>query len=148
MSLARLSAKPGVPAILLLISRIMSKIWPGLTIETKLDIEAISRDPDVVQAYKDDPLVHGLASARLGTEFERCRVSTLSKAKDFDLPLLLYHGKDDRIVPSGGSVDFYKALSVKDKEFHLLDGGFHEPHNDIDKDKVFSIIDKWIRIHI
>ena len=60
----------------------------------------------------------------------------------------MYHGTEDRIVPSGGSIEFFYSLLVEDKELHLLDGGYHEPHNDLDKDKVFSLIDNWLVKHI
>ncbi len=141
-------SKPGIPGILLFISKIMSKIWPGLTVKTKLKIEAISRDPEVIRDYKNDPLVHSMASARLGTEFNNCREATLAKANEFSLPLLIYHGKEDCIVPPQGSREFYEAMTTEDRELHLFDGGYHEPHNDIDKDKVFIIINEWIKNHI
>lgn len=141
-------AKPGIPAILLFISKMMSKIWPGLTIETKLEIEAISRDPKVIQEYQDDPLVHGMASARLGTEFENCRLNTLANANKFNLPVLIYHGKDDRVVSPKGSIKFFDALTIEDKDIHLIEGGYHEPHNDIEMEKLFTIIEEWITKYI
>jgi alpha-beta hydrolase superfamily lysophospholipase len=126
----------------------MSRIWPGLSIETHLDVSALSHDPAVISAYQNDPLVHGLASARMGTEFNRCRETMLADAAGFKLPLLIYHGKSDRIVPYEGSLRFYEMVKFKDKELHLFDEGYHELHHDTDKEKVFLLVEDWIKKHL
>jgi alpha-beta hydrolase superfamily lysophospholipase len=141
-------AAPAIPPVLMTLSRIMSRIWPGLTIETHLDVSALSHDSAVIEAYQNDPLVHGLASARLGTEFNKCRESTLNAASRFRLPLLLYHGKKDRLVPFEGTTRFFEALESDDKEFHLFENGFHELHHDTDKKKLLLLIEIWIEKHL
>jgi alpha-beta hydrolase superfamily lysophospholipase len=139
---------PGIPPLLITLSKIMSRIWPGLSIETHLDVSALSHDPAVISAYQNDPLVHGLASARMGTEFNRCRETMLADAAGFKLPLLIYHGKSDRIVPYEGSLRFYEMVKFKDKELHLFDEGYHELHHDTDKEKVFLLVEDWIKKHL
>jgi len=52
---------------LLSLGRLFSRIIPRFSMDTKLDSTAISRDLNVVKAYQDDPLVHSLGTARLGT---------------------------------------------------------------------------------
>ncbi|MBK9486535.1 MAG: alpha/beta hydrolase [Chitinophagaceae bacterium] len=47
----------------LLRSKIMAKILPALTLPTELELAALSRDQSVVDAYKNDPLVHDKISA-------------------------------------------------------------------------------------
>ena len=81
-------------------------------------------------------------------QFEDIRLKTLAMANEFSLPILMYHGAADKIVPSNGSEEFYNSLTIEDKEFHLLKNVYHEPHNDFDKEKVFSIINNWITKHI
>jgi len=136
--------KPGISPVLITISKIMSQLCPALTIKTHLDVSAISHDPAVIEAYQNDPLVHEMGSARLGTEFDRCRIWTLDHAGEFSCPLLIYHGRKDRIVPYQGTVDFFESVNIADKELHLFDNGFHELHHDTDKEDLFLLIEKWL----
>ena len=141
-------AEPGISPVLIMISKIMSHIWPGLTVKTSLDVSAISHDPDVIKAYQEDPLVHEMGSVRLGTEFDRCRKLTLAHAADICCPLLLYHGKADRIMPYQGSEKFFNSVTFADKELHLIEEGFHELHHDTNKEQLFHIIEIWIDKHL
>lgn len=89
--------KPGVSPLLLALSRVLSTIAPGLTLKTGLDATALSRDPSVVKAYQEDPLVHSLASARLGTELENTAKWVHAHAAELRVPLLIVHGEADRL---------------------------------------------------
>ena len=140
-------AEPNISPALILLSKIMSYIWPALTIKTTLDVTAISHDPAVIEAYQGDPLVHDRGSARLGTEFGLCRKWTLDHAGEFSCPLLIYHGRSDRIVPYQGSVEFFESVNAADKELHLFDNGFHELHHDTDKENLFLLIENWLHKH-
>ena len=86
----------------------MSKIWPGFSIDTKLDVNFISRDPETIKAYQADPLVHSMASARFGTEITAATDWTLAHADKFKLPLLILHGEADQLVPEQGSLEFFE----------------------------------------
>jgi len=141
-------AEPGISPALILLSKIMSHIWPALTINTNLDVTAISHDPAVVEAYQNDPLVHDMGSARLGTEFNRCRTWTLEHSGEFSCPLLIYHGRSDRIVPYQGSVEFFESVNPADKELRLFDKGFHELHHDTDKEDLFFLLENWLHKHL
>ncbi len=140
--------QPGVSPVLLLISRLLSRVWPSLTLNTNLDATAISRDPDVVAAYKADPLVHSKASARLGTELTRTVEWVMSHADAWRLPLLIVHGEADRLAPPEGSRAFFEAVQYEDKQRIEYPGGFHEPHNDIDREQVLADIEAWLEAHL
>lgn len=141
-------AQPSISPILLFLSRVLSKIWPSFTVDTNLDVNALSRDPEVVKAYQEDHLVHSKACARLGTEFTAAMKWTLSHAAEFSLPLMIVHGGSDQIVPPDGSRKFFEQMAIDDKEIHIYRDGFHEPHNDIDKINVLRDIQHWIQIHL
>ena len=62
-----------------------------------------SRDPVVVQAYKDDPLVyHGKIRARLGYELLRTGPYVLGRAHNIELPVLIQHGAADKLAAVAG----------------------------------------------
>ncbi|MCE9644760.1 MAG: lysophospholipase [Chloroflexi bacterium] len=130
------------------LARILGSIMPAVSIASGLDANAISRDPMVVEAYKNDPLVHDRVSLGFGKTMIGVVAWTLAHAGEFPLPLLLLHGKADAIAYSSGSVEF--AAALKDKcTLVLWDDAFHELHNEPEKDKVFKTMTLWMdaRLH-
>lgn len=141
-------AQTGVSPFLLMLSRILSKIWPSFSIDTKLDAGAISRDPKVIKAYKGDPLVHAMASARFGTELTATMGWTHAHAFELKIPLLILHGEADRLVPPAGSRKFFENVNLNDKELQIYPGGYHEPHNDIEHETVLKDLERWLQKHL
>jgi alpha-beta hydrolase superfamily lysophospholipase len=140
--------KPNIPAILFTISKVLSKIYPTFSMATQLDQTALSRDSEVVKAYQDDPLVHSVGTARLGTELLKTAEWIQEHAPDLQIPLLLIHGAQDRLISPVDSKRFFENAGSKDKTYMELPDGFHEPHNDLDKDVVITRVGDWIESHL
>ena len=141
-------AQVGISPALLALGRVMSHIWPKFALDTKLDANLISRDPSVVKVYRDDPLVHSRASARLGAELERAMAWTHAHASGWRTPLLILHGGGDRLVPAQGSRAFFEKIPFPDKELHVYEGGYHEPHNDLQRAEVLADLAGWLERHL
>ncbi|MCJ7708893.1 MAG: alpha/beta hydrolase [Anaerolineales bacterium] len=139
---------PGISPFLLALSRILSVILPSFAMDTKLDATTISRDPLVVKAYKEDPLVHSMGTARLGGEMNATVQWTQAHAQDIRLPLLIVQGAEDRLAPAPDSRRFFDHVTYADKERIEYPGGFHEPHNDIEHPKVMADIERWVERHL
>lgn len=137
-------AQTGTSPLLITLAHILSSIAPTLTMKTGLDATAISRDAAVVHAYTSDPLVHGLATPRLGAEMDSTMTWTRAHAADFDLPLLIIHGEDDSIVPCSISREFFDKASSQDKTYIGYPGGYHESHNDIHKAQALEDVARWL----
>ncbi len=141
-------SQPRVAPWLLWVSRGLSRVWPRLQLNTHLDAEALSRDPEVVHAYQEDPLVHSMASARLGTELSQAVERVQNKAQEWQLPLLILHGAEDRVIPVEGSRRFFSQVPIKDKQLIEYPHGYHEPHNDLQKAVVLRDMEKWLDVHL
>ncbi len=141
-------SQPGVSPLLLGISRVLSRVWPRLALNTHLDAEALSRDPEVVRAYKQDPLVHSMASARLGTELSRAVERVHEGASRWTLPLLILHGTADRLAPIEGSRAFIAHVPTEDARLIEYKDGYHESHNDVHKAVVLKDLEKWLDVHL
>lgn len=137
----------GVSPVAVLLSRILSRIWPTFSTSTGLDARAISRDPDVVAAYENDPLVHDKATARFGTEAAAAIEWTRDHAVDLELPLLIIHGTADRIIPCQASQAFFEQVPGPDKERDELEGYYHEAHNDVGWERAVTILKDWLERH-
>ena len=145
---APLLAQPGISPVLVLISKIMSRIKPDFSVDTKLDANLISRDKNEVLKYVSDPLVHSTGTARLGTEITAAIEQTQKNAAKFNYPLLLVLGSSDTLVPPVGAESFFENISSRDKKMNVYENGFHELHNDLDKQKVMDEMAGWLQKHL
>jgi alpha-beta hydrolase superfamily lysophospholipase len=137
-----------VSKVLLLAARIMSKVVPSFSLDTKLDASAVSRDPEVVAAYEADPLRTGMASARLGTEMAAAMEMVKTRAGEIRLPILIVHGGADRLVAPETSRELMPLLGSTDKTRIEYPSYYHEPHNDLDWQKPLSDIVQWMEKRI
>ncbi len=133
-----------VPAVKILLGRLMAKVWPTFSQHSNLNPDDISRDKSIVQAYIDDPLVHDWASARLFIEATRAGEETLACAAEFNLPLLLICGQEDRLIDVGACETFFENTTSTDKTLRILPGLYHEVHNEPEKEGVIEEIAAWI----
>jgi len=130
------------------LGRFMSRVWPTLSLDNELDPNMLSHDADVVDAYKNDPLVHTKVSARWFTEFVAQIDWAHKNAHKLRVPCLILQGGDDRIVHPDGSRKFFENVQSEDKEFKLYDGLYHEIMNEIRKDEPLSDIARWLDEHL
>jgi alpha-beta hydrolase superfamily lysophospholipase len=134
----------------IMMARILGTLAPAMTIPSGLEAAAISRDPAVVEKYVNDPLVHDKTSLGLGkaalTAIDLCFAHT----KEFKPPLLIMHGKADRLTYPSGSEDFAKLASEtnKDVTLRLWDGLYHELHNEPEQKEVFKVMIEWMDRHL
>lgn len=144
-SFIRLAFEPS-PFVVAL-GKAMRSIFPGFTQSNQLDPNDISRDPAVVQAYKNDPLVHDRLTASLGTRLLDGAANLDKFDGTFPCPLLIMHGADDKITSPKGSKAF--ADRVKGDITHLeWPGLYHEIHNEKSQKDVFQYTIDWIFKHL
>jgi len=143
-----LLGQPGVSPLLLQLARLLSRVWPRLTLNVGLDATALSHDQAVVDAYLHDPLVHGKGTPRLGAEITAAVAWTQAHAAGWSLPLLMVHGGADRICPPEASRRFFDGVTFADKERIEYDGFFHEVFNEIGKERVLADVEAWLERHL
>jgi len=132
------------PAWKLTLGKTTYNLWPTLSMSNELDRQALSRDPKVVRAYDNDPLVHDRLTARFGIDFLQAGLWALEHAAEFPLPLLLMHGSADRITSAQASREF--AAKAGDLcTLKIWDGLYHEIHNEPEKEQVFAYLLEWLK---
>ncbi|MCX7632483.1 MAG: lysophospholipase [Turneriella sp.] len=138
-----------VQAIKKAIGTVLAKLAPSFTVEAGLNTNLISRDPQVVEAYRNDPLVHGKISFKMGVDLFAVGEDMIRQASRITLPALVFHGDADGIAQVQGSRDFYEALGSKDKTLKIYPGFYHETLNEpyADRMQVIADIVQWINRH-
>jgi acylglycerol lipase len=115
----------------------------------KLKKEDFSRDPKVVKALIDDPLLADeVQPTKTVAEMVRADERLKRDFKLFTIPLLIIHGTRDTVTRPEGSKEFYANAGSKDKTLKLYEGYFHDPLSDIGKEAVMTDIRAWISAHL
>jgi alpha-beta hydrolase superfamily lysophospholipase len=123
--------------------RATCRLLPALPLSNELDVQAISHDPAIVQAYRADPLNHYRVSVRLGIDILDSGEWALAHAADFPLPLLLMHGSRDRITSAPASRLFAERVGGA-CTLRIWDGCYHELHNEPEQAAVLACLVEWL----
>lgn len=144
LSSPALKMKDGVPFFARIISSLAALFFPRLILN-KLDPDLLSRDRDVVDKYKNDPMVYknGLFCGTV-SEFLNSVAGIKRKLPEITKPVLLLQGGQDRIVDPRGARIIFDNCGSKDKSLKIYADSYHELLNDIDKGRVFSDIASWL----
>ena len=144
LSAAAVGADPAVPRLQLLVGRLLSVIAPSTGI-LRLDASGVSRDPGVVAAYKNDPLVYRRAlPARTLVALLGAMERLLARAPELALPVLVLHGTADSLVPLRYAEPVYARLGSVDRTVIRYDGLYHEVFNEPEHERVMGDLDGWL----
>lgn len=127
------------------LSGIIGTILPKLR-TVKIDSSFISRDPSEIEKYDTDPLIlRDPTYARTGSELIKIMKKMGDKFPNFHHPVLIMHGKADKLIEPEGSELFYNKAKSEDKELVMFEKSYHEITRDYDKDKVMSKMISWLK---
>jgi acylglycerol lipase len=126
-----------------LAAKVLGTLMPSLSITSGLDVNSLSHDREMVKSYMSDPLVHNMVTLGFGRIILKASRWTLEHAKEFSLPLLLMHGKEDPLSYPSSSIEFAAQLADNCK-LVVWENAYHELHNEPFKDEVFRTMTAWI----
>ena len=135
---------PGMTAFQKLLLAVLGRLAPNLGVNNGLKPAWISRDPVVVKAYEDDPLVHDRVTPRLVRFMVEGGAQVRQHAANWSLPTLLLYAGSDRCVAPAGSAAFAQSAptaTVTAREFKPL---FHEIFNEPEQGDVFEALGAWL----
>ena len=120
----------------------MNRIMPSFIMDNDIDVDLLSHDKKVVQAYVADPLVHNKISARLGMMLLGKGAWILDHAPENTNETLVMVGTAEGIV-SRQAIQNYCNITphTTGKEWPDL---YHEIHNEPEKKVIFDYTLDWI----
>ena len=128
--------------------KIFSVLMPKIGL-IGLDVNGVSRDPSVVKAYVEDPLVHtGKTTARLAAEILRAMQGIPKMAAQITLPILMIQGGADRLVDPEGAKMLFETVQSPDKTIKIYEGLYHEIFNEPERDQVLADVEGWLESHL
>ncbi|HZU48457.1 MAG TPA: alpha/beta hydrolase [Mycobacterium sp.] len=142
------AAHTDVSPLLVFVAKTLGAIAPGLPVQ-ELDVDAISRDPAVVTAYKTDPLVHhGKVPAGIARALLLVGETMPQRAAALTAPLLVVHGSEDRLICVDGSRQLVECVGSSDVELKVYPGLYHEVFNEPERDQVLDDVVSWINARL
>ena len=139
--------KPAInpPKIKLFMAKLFQKLIPSLTLNNGLDINGISRNLQVVKNYRNDPLIHNQVSVQLGLDIISSGIYALENSQDIAVPILIFHGKKDRLTSYNSSKELADN-SGDNIKFIGFKNAYHEIHNEPEKEELLRNILDWINL--
>jgi len=138
----------GIPRPQAMVAKVLSAATPNLGL-MKLATDGVSRDPEVVRAYDEDPLVfRGRVPMRTAAELLVSADRVSPQLGSVRLPLLVLHGGADVIATPAGARMVYAKAGSFDKTLNVYDGLYHEIFNEPEKEKVLEDVVKWIEARV
>ncbi len=131
------------PKFLVMLGKVMRKVYPSFNNKSTLDPTFVCRDTTVVKKYVDDPLVHDNISAEAGLAMMDAGDKLDQFSGTMPVPTLVMHGSGDQVTSCPASKAF--AQRVKgDVTLKIWDGFYHEIHNEKEQNEVFQFTHDWL----
>ncbi|KAA3644584.1 MAG: lysophospholipase [Chloroflexi bacterium] len=132
------------PPFLIAVAKLLSRIVPRFRVAS-LDGGSVSRDPEEVHKYDEDPLNYrGKIPARTGAELFHTMDRIQAGMQTISLPILIMHGTADSLVSVEGSHLLHEEVASQDKTLKLYGGLYHEILNEPEKEQVMGDILEWL----
>jgi len=133
-----------ISPITITIGKMISTILPKLGLAA-IDSSGLSRDPNIIEAYRADPLVFtGKVTTNLSIKMNQAMDRVVTDGGKINLPLLLLHGKADYLVDPMSTQFLYDLVSSENKKTIYFEGLYHEIYNELEHDQVFEDVSSWL----
>lgn len=136
-----------IPASQRILPAILSTISPTRRIPLPIDPKELSTDPEVGKRYREDPLVFKDPTIKFLAELVRASRRVWRHVEKVNVPALILHGANNKIVPVEASKRLYNALKIQDKALKVYPHMRHEILNERAKEEVLNNILNWLQIH-
>ena len=124
-------------------ARVLGRAVPRARMKSGIDPKTLSRDPEVVAAYRKDKLVHDIVSLGFGRDALDGVDAVVAGAARLAVPLLVIHGSKDVLAYASGAREL-GALAPGVCTLQVYEGLFHEVHHEPEQAKVFADVLAWI----
>jgi alpha-beta hydrolase superfamily lysophospholipase len=136
---------PGMNGAQKLLLALLGGLAPNLAVGNGLKTSWISRDPAVVRAYEQDPLVHDRVSARLVRFIVDGGQQVRDLAPLWRTPTLLLWAGADRCVAPAGSAAFAAAAPAAVVQHQVFPALFHEIFNEPEREAVIARLVQFLQ---
>jgi acylglycerol lipase len=124
-------------------ARVLGRALPRVREKSGIDPDMLSRDPEVIAAYRSDKQVHDTVSLGFGHDALEAVDAVAAGAGTITTPLLVIHGAEDALAYASGAREL-AALAPAVTTLRVYEGLYHEVHNEPEQTRVFQDVRTWI----
>lgn len=129
------------------LAHVLNRLLPNLPLRTGLKVDKLSHDPQVAQAYRDDPLCTSWITPRLANFIFQAGAACISDAATLAVPTLLLVADSDELVdPSGSRAFARKAAASGQLTTRFFSTLYHELFNEAEpgRSQVLMQLGDWL----
>ncbi|MBI3083075.1 MAG: alpha/beta fold hydrolase [Candidatus Omnitrophica bacterium] len=125
------------------LAALLARAWPTCSFTMDLNVERLSHDPTIVQAYRTDPLVHNAMSVRSYGSILRAMDDVFERAGTLQIPVLFLYGTADCIVSISEAKRWFALVQAKKRSVGFPTA-YHELHHEAVREEALELIRDWI----
>lgn len=133
-----------IPRWKLGLGRFLNRFAPRVTVGTAVDLLALTRDPEMVEERRVDPLRHARVNGPLYFGLVEGGRAVADRASEVHVPLLLILGGADPIIDPDFSSAVFDVFASTDKTRLVYPEMLHEPLNDLNRETVLADLARWL----
>lgn len=129
------------------VARMLARVAPRVAMSTGLDLQGLSRDPDVIRRYEQDPFVKDRMSVRFAAGMSSMVSLVRGAADKIERPILILHGGADPICPVAGSRLLHAGLKnevAKASSLQIYPDLRHEIFQEPERQQVWEDMLVWL----
>lgn len=131
----------------LMAARALSLVAPKVGLAAGLDLQGLSRDPEVIRRYVEDPYVKDRMTVRFAAGMNAAIGRTPAIAGRIERPMLILHGGLDPLAAPSGSRALHAGLApqiASDSELKVYPELRHEIFNEPEREAVWQDMLDWL----
>jgi alpha-beta hydrolase superfamily lysophospholipase len=133
-----------VPPLKLKVARFLARHAPWVTLSGSLNAELLTRDPEIQEEHRTDPLRHSRMSAPLFFGMIEGGTLLMERAGEIETPILMLLGGQDTVTDPGAGRAFFDGIGTEDKTLTIYPKMLHEPLNEIGRGQVLDDVLRWV----
>ena len=126
-----------VPAIKKTLAKWLNQFWPGLTLNSGISHQFLSRDPKMLEIYAKDPFRHSKVSAPLFLGMMATMKRIPKQVHKLKTPVFFQLAGEDRVVNTQSSLHLFETIGGP-KKLKVYKDSYHEIYNDINKEETIT----------
>lgn len=147
ITLAPALSKSKVSPIKILLGKMLSRLYPRFSLSTGIDFSLAARDPEVVNAYRNDKLRHSLGTARFASEFFKTQdwvKDNINEINQLGIPFLMMLAGCDLVIFPEGNRQVFQKLNMTEKELREYPDSYHDMQDDFNYQEVLTDLLNWL----
>lgn len=120
-----------------------AKIAPLAHFQNGINPVDLCRDPQVVEAYRKDPLIHSVLTARCALALQEALRHSLEVAGRLKIPCLILQSGTDEVCDPKAALEFSRRGNSS-LSLYRYDGMYHELFNEPERGRVIGDLCGWL----